>query len=190
MGQIDTSQFKAGLKVEMEGQPYLMVNNEFVKPGKGQAFNRVRLKNILTGRVVDRTFKSGDKLDEADVNETQMRMLYQEGSDVVFMCDSSFEQEHVPLSIIGDNQKWLKEDLLYDVVFYKNAVVSVEPPIFMELEITETAPGVRGDTASGRVMKSAILETGAEVQVPIFIDQGEVVKVDTRNGEYVSKAGK
>ncbi len=187
MGQISTNEFKAGLKIEMEGQPYIIVSNEFVKPGKGQAFNRVKIKHLMTGRVIERTFKSGEKFDEADVNELRMRMLYKEANGIVFMDDTSFEQVTVSFDHIGNNMQWMKEDLLYELIFYKGVPISVAPPTFMELVITESAPGVRGDSSSGRVLKPAILETGAKVQVPIFVDQGETVRIDTRSGEYVSR---
>lgn len=187
MAQFSTNEFKAGLKVEMEGQPYTIVTNEFVKPGKGQAFNRVKLKHLITGRVIERTFKSGEKLDEADVNEANMRMLYKEADGVIFMDDNNFEQIKIDNEHIGDVEKWLKEDLVYEIIFYKGSPVTVEPPTFLELKIVESAPGVRGDTSSGRVLKSAILETGAKIQVPIFVEQGETIRVDTRTGEYVSR---
>lgn len=187
MAQVSTNEFKSGMKVEMEGQPYTIVGNEFVKPGKGQAFNRVRLKHLLTGRVIERTFKSGEKLDLADVVETQMRMLYKEADGFIFMDETTFEQTNIPKESIGDTAQWLIEDLMYDILIYKGNPVSVEPPTFMELRITETAPGDRGNTASGRVLKPATLETGAVVQVPIFVAEGEKIKVDTRTGEYVSR---
>ncbi len=187
MAQVSTNEFKSGMKVEMEGNPYAIVTNEFVKPGKGQAFNRVRLKHLLTGRVMERTFKSGEKLDLADVVETEMRMLYKEPTSVVFMDEVTFEQISIPLENIGDNEQWLLEDSMYGILIYNGNPVSVEPATFMEFRITETAPGDRGNTASGRVLKPAILETGAKIQVPIFIEEGEKVKIDTRNGEYVSR---
>lgn len=187
MAQISTNEFKAGVKVEVEGQPYTIVANEFVKPGKGRAINRVKLKHLLTGRVIERTFTSGDKVDIADVAESEMRMLYKEADGFIFMDDKTFEQIKIPLSSIGDTEQWLMEDLLYEILFYKGNPVAVEPPTFMEMVITETAPGDRGNTASGRVLKPAITQTGAKIQVPIFIDQGEKIKVDTRTGEYVSR---
>lgn len=187
MAQISTNEFRAGVKIEVEGQPYTIVSNEFVKPGKGGAFNRVRLKHLITGRTIDRTFKSGDKADVADVVETEMRMLYKEAEGVIFMDDKTFEQVKIPFESMGDNSKWIMEDHLYFIVFYKGQPVTVEPPTFMEMVITDTSPGVRGDTASGRVLKPAILESGAKIQVPIFVEQGEKVKVDTRTGEYVSR---
>lgn len=187
MAQISTNEFRGGVKVEMEGQPYTIISNEFVKPGKGQSFNRVRLKHLLSGRVIERTFKSGDKLELADVVETEMRMLYKENDGAVFMDEQSFEQVKIPLESMGDNVQWLLEDLMYEILIYKGEPVAVEPPTFLELRITETAPGVRGDTASGRVLKPAIVETGAKIQVPIFVEEGEKIKIDTRTGEYVSR---
>jgi elongation factor P len=189
MAYVTTNDVKAGFKVEVEGQPYTVISNEFVKPGKGQAFNRIRLKHLTSGRVVERTFKSGEKIDIADVSESTMRLLYKEHSDAVFMDETSFEQISIPIETLGDAQKWLLDDQLYSVIFYKGAPVTVEPPTFMDLVITETAEGIRGDT-SGRVMKPATVNTGAKVQIPIFIEQGELVKFDTRTGEYVNRASK
>ncbi|MGE3954204.1 MAG: elongation factor P [Parachlamydiales bacterium] len=190
MAQIATNQFKAGLKVEVDGQPWVIVGVDFVKPGKGQAFTRVKLKGLLTGRVIERTYKSGEKIELADVAEAQMRFSYRDGQDAVFMDDQTYEQLTVPHAVIADSEQWLKEDLLYEVISYKGAPVLVNPPTFIDMEIVETEPGVKGDTASGRVLKAAITDTGAKVQVPIFIDQHEVVKIDTRTGEYVSRSSK
>ena len=187
MAQAATNDIKPGMKVEFENDPYYVINNEFVKPGKGQAFNRIRLKNIITGRVVEKTFKSGEKLDLADVTEGAMRYSYADVDEAVFMDEKTFEQVHIPFEVISKTRQWLVEDMLYEVIFYKGAPIEIVPPTFMELKITETAPGVRGDTASGRVLKPAILETGASVQVPIFINEGEKIKVDTRTCEYVSR---
>jgi elongation factor P len=187
MGQISTNEFKAGMKVEVDGQPYTIVSNEFVKPGKGQAFNRVRLKHLMTQRVIERTFKSGDKVDVADVVETNMRMLYKEADGVIFMDEINFEQIKISSENLGDKTPWLMDDIVYSIIFYKGVPVSVEPPTFMEMRIIETAPGDRGNTASGRVLKPATTQTGAKIQVPIFIDEGELIKVDTRTGEYVSR---
>jgi len=187
MATISTNEFKTGLKIEVEGQPYTIVSNDSVKPGKGQAFNRVRLKHIMTGRTIEKTFKSGDKVDIADVVETNMRMLYKEANGAVFMDEVSFEQLTIPLANMGDTAQWLMEDKVYGIIFYKGEPVNVDPPTFMEMRITETAPGDRGNTASGRVLKPAITESGAKVQVPIFVSQDEVIKIDTRTGEYVSR---
>ncbi len=187
MPQISTSDLRVGMKAEMDNEPYLVVGTEFVKPGKGQAFNRIKLKNMITGRVVEKTFKSGEKIDLADIEESEMRYLYRDGEDAVFMDEKTFDQIHISKELLGTNEQWLQEETVYHVVIYKGGPIEVLPPTFMELTIVDTAPGVRGDTASGRVLKPAILETGAKVQVPIFVEQGEKIKVDTRTCEYVSR---
>lgn len=187
MGQVATNEFRSGMKVELEGQPYVIVSNEFVKPGKGQAFNRVRLKHLLQGRTLDKTFKSGEKVDLADVVETQMRLLYRESEGIVFMHDESFEQMTIPLENVADVNQWLMEDHVYQVIVYNGEPVAVEAPTFVEMRISETEPGAKGDTASGRVLKPAVTESGAKVQIPIFIDIGEIVKIDTRTNDYVSR---
>lgn len=187
MAQASTNEIRGGFKVEVDGQPYTVISNEFFKPGKGQSINRIRLKHLKSGRVVERTFKSGEKLDLADVSEAQMRMLYKESDGIIFMDETTFEQVKIMLENIGETEQWLMEDLLYEVIFYKGQPITVEPPTFMEMEIEETAPGDRGNTASGRVLKAAVTKSGAKIQVPIFIDQGEIVKIDTRTGEYVSR---
>ena len=186
MAQVSTNEFRSGMKLDFEGEPYVIVSNEFVKSGKGQPFNRVKLKHLLTGRVVERTFKSGERIDLADVEESKMRLLYQEGEDYVFMDEKTYDQHTVNGSVIGSKEVFCMEDVEYDLVFYKGEIVDVIPPTFMEMVITETAPGLRGDT-SGRVLKPAVTETGAKIQVPIFVNEGEKIKVDTRNGEYVSR---
>jgi elongation factor P len=188
MAQVSTNEIKAGMKLEIEGQPYVVVSNDYVKPGKGQAFNRIRIKHLKTGRVVEKTWKSGDKLDEADVEEMAMRMLYKEGDSIVFMNEITFDQYSIQLEAIGENAQWLLEDRLYDIIFHKGEPLTVMPPTFMEMTVAETSPGVRGDTASGRVMKPAVTESGAKIQIPIFIEQGEKIKVDTRTAEYVSRS--
>jgi elongation factor P len=189
MAQIDTGQFKTGLKIEIDNHPYIMVANEFVKPGKGQAFNRTKLKHLISGKVMERTFKSGDKVAEADVLETTQRLLYLEGEDGIFMDDSTYEQITVPAKALESSKKWLLEDTVYEIIFYKGEPVIVTPPTFMELKIIQTDPGARGDTASGRVLKPATVETNATVQVPIFISEEEIIRVDTRTGDYVARAG-
>jgi len=186
MSQVTTNELKVGMKVEVDKEPYLIIINEFVKPGKGQAFNRIRMKNMVTGRVVERTYKSGEKLDLADIEEAEVRFLYKDADGAVFMDEKTFDQITISKELLGSNEQWLKEEIVYHVVFYKGSPIEVVPPTFMELTIVDTAPGVRGDT-SGRVMKNAVLETGSKIQVPIFIEQGEKIKVDTRTGEYVSR---
>jgi elongation factor P len=186
MAQHSTSDVRSGYKVEVEGEPYTVVSNEFIKPGKGQPFNRIKLKHLITGRVVEKTFKSGEKIAEADVEEHKMRMLYKEGDSVIFMDDQTFEQTAISNSLLESRAQWLMEETLYSVVFYKGQPIDVAPPTFMEMKIVNTTPGARGDT-SGRVLKAATTESGAIVQVPIFIEEGEKIKVDTRTGEYVSR---
>ncbi len=190
MARISTSEFKSGVKLEMDKQPYVIVSNQFVKPGKGQAFNRTKLRNMLSGRVVEKTFKSGETFDLADILETKMRMLYKEIDGFVFMDDESFEQSVISNDRVEDVAHWLMEDLVYEIIFYNGEAIAVQPPTFLEMTVKETAPGLRGDTASGRVLKSAVMETGAKVQVPIFIEEGEMIKIDTRTGEYVARVSK
>lgn len=187
MSSASTNEIRVGMKVEVEREPYLIISNEFVKPGKGQAFNRIKMKNMVSGRVVERTYKSGEKLGLADIEEAQMRFLYKESDGAVFMDEKTFDQITISNDMLKDNQQWLMEEIPYQVIFYKGSPIEVMPPTFMEMKITETDPGVRGDTASGRVMKPATTETGAKIQVPIFVEEGEKVKVDTRTSEYVSR---
>lgn len=184
--QYSTSDVRGGYKVEVEGEPYTVVSNEFIKPGKGQPFNRIKLKHLLTGRVVEKTFKSGEKIGAADVEERKMRMLYKEADGVVFMDDNTFEQLTVSNALIEGKTQWLMEEVLYGIVFYKGLPIDVAPPTFMEMTVVETVPGARGDT-SGRVLKAATTDSGAVIQVPIFIEEGQKIKVDTRTGEYVSR---
>lgn len=187
MSSVSTSEIRVGMKVEVDKEPYLIVSNEFVKPGKGQAFNRIKMKNMKTARVIERTYKSGEKIDLADVEEAEMRFLYKESDGAVFMDEKTFDQISISNELIGSNSQWLMEETVFHVVFYKGEPIEIVPPTFMEMLITETAPGVRGDTASGRVLKPATTETGAKIQVPIFVEEGEKVKVDTRTCEYVSR---
>ena len=186
MATVSTSEFKGGLKVMMDGDPYSILENEFVKPGKGQAFNRVKLRNLKTGRVIERTFKSGETLETADVVDTDMQYLYNDGELWHFMVPETFEQHAADAAAVGDAAKWLKEQDICQVTLYNGSPISVAPPNFVELAITETDPGVRGDTSGGGG-KPATLETGAVVRVPLFVQTGEVIKVDTRTGEYVSR---
>ncbi|PRY72762.1 elongation factor P [Halomonas ventosae] len=188
MANYSTNEFKGGLKVMLDGDPCSIVENELVKPGKGQAFNRVKLRNLMTGRVLEHTFKSGDSLEAADVLELEMEYLYTDGDMWYFMkTDGSFEQYAVEKKALGDTEKWLKEQVPYTVTLWNDNVINVTPPNFIELEVTETDPGLKGDTAQGG-SKPATLSSGAVVRVPLFINEGEVLKVDTRSGEYVSRA--
>lgn len=187
MANYSTSEFRAGLKVMLDGDPCSIVENEFVKPGKGQAFNRVRLRNLKTGRVWERTFKSNESLEGADVTDRDMQYLYNDGDNYHFMEPDTFEQHQASAAIVGDAAQWLREQDVCIVTLYNGAPLSVNPPNHVELEIVETDPGLRGDTAQGGT-KPARLSTGAVVKVPLFLNQGEVVRVDTRTGEYLGRA--
>lgn len=187
MATFSTNEFKSGLKVLLDGDPCSILENEFVKPGKGQAFNRVRLRNLLNGRVWERTFKSGETLEGADVMEMEMEYLYSDGEFWHFMkTDGSFEQVAADASAISEAKEWLKEQDVYTVVVWNDAPISVSPPNFVELEVIETDPGLRGDTAQGGT-KPAKLVSGAVVKVPLFIEIGDVLRVDTRTGEYQNR---
>ena len=186
MAFISTNEFRGGLKVMLDGDPCSIIENEFVKPGKGQAFNRVRLRNLKTGRVIERTFKSGDTLEAADVVDMEMQYLYNDGEQWHFMVADTFEQYGADGNSVSDAVKWLKEQDICIVTLWNGAPISVSPPNFVELTITETDPGIRGDTSGGGG-KPATLETGAVVRVPLFVQTGEVIKVDTRTGDYVSR---
>lgn len=187
MASYSTNEFRSGLKLLIDGDPYAIVENEFVKPGKGQAFNRVKIRNLKTGRVVDRTFRSGESVEAADVHDTELQYLYYDGEFWHFMDPQSFAQFQADAAAVGDAAQWLKDQDLCQVTLWNDAPLIVVAPKFVELRITETDPGVRGDTAQGGV-KPATLETGAVVKVPLFVEEGEMIKVDTRSGEYVSRA--
>jgi elongation factor P len=186
MASYNTSEFKSGLKIMIDGDPCAIVENEFVKPGKGQAFSRVRFRNLMTGRVIERTFKSGDSVEAADVMDTELQYLYNDGEMWHFMNPTSYEQVAADAAAVGDSAQWLKEQDMCTVTLWNGVPISVSPPNFVVLTITETDPGVRGDTASGAT-KPAILETGAQIKVPLFVELGERVRIDTRSGEYVSR---
>lgn len=186
MASYNTNEFRAGLKLNLDGEPYSIIENEFVKPGKGQAFNRVKVRNLKTGRVVDRTFKSGESVEAADVMDTDMQYLYNDGEEWHFMEPKSYEQFAVTKQTMGDVAQWLKGQEECVVTLLDGQPLSVSVPNFVELQISQTDPGVRGDTATGGT-KPATLETGAVVKVPLFIEEGEVLRIDTRTGEYVSR---
>ena len=186
MATYSTNEFKSGLKIMLDGDPYTIVENEFVKPGKGQAFNRVKVRNLKSGRVIEKTFKSGDSVEAADVIDMDMQYLYNDGEFWHFMVPDTFEQYAAGETAVADAAKWLKEQDVCIMTLWNNEPLSVTPPNHVILKIVQTDPGLRGDTATGGT-KPAILETGAVVKVPLFIEEGEVLKVDTRTGEYVSR---
>ena len=187
MANYSTSEFRGGLKIMLDGDPYTIVENEFVKPGKGQAFNRTKVRNLKTGRVIERTFKSGDSVEAADVLETDMQYLYKDDDSWYFMNPESFEQLPADKNAVADAEKWMLEQSLCTVVLWNGNIISVTAPNFVELKIVDTDPGLRGDTSGGGG-KPATLETGAVVRVPLFLNIGDVIKVDTRSAEYLGRA--
>jgi elongation factor P len=187
MTTYSTNEFKSGVKVMLDGEPYSILENEYVKPGKGQAFNRVKLRNLKTGRVLEKTFKSGETLEGADVVEVELQYLYNDGELWHFMHPQTYEQYVADKTAMGDAAQWLKGEEICLVTLWNGAPLTVMPPTFVTLTITETDPGVRGDTATGG-SKPATLETGAVIKVPLFVEQGELIKVDTRTATYVSRA--
>jgi elongation factor P len=187
MASYSTSEFKSGLKIIIDGDPCSIVENEFVQPGKGQAFNRVRIRNLKTGRVVEKTYKSGDSVEAADVQELEMQFLYSDGEFWHFMHPESYEQVGAEEAAVMDAKPFLKEQDYCTVTLWNGVPINIMPPNFVVLTIVETDPGLRGNTAQGG-SKPARLETGAVVNVPLFIEQGEAIKIDTRTGAYVSRA--
>jgi elongation factor P len=186
MASYNTNEFRGGLKIILDGDPYTIVENEFVKPGKGQAFNRVKVRNLLTGRVIEKTFKSGESVEAADVFETNVQYLYSDGDFWHFMHPETYEQYAVSKQAVGDGALWMKEEDICVITLFNGEPITVVPPKFTEMRIVETDPGVRGDT-SGSGGKPATLQSGAVVRVPLFVQENEVIKVDTRSGEYVSR---
>lgn len=189
MANYSTNDFKPGLKVMLDSNPCSIMENEYVKPGKGQAFNRVKLRNLKTGKVLEKTFKSGDTLEAADIVEDEMNYLYNDGEMWHFMDPESFEQIAADKTAMGDAAKWLKDDSneTCTIMLFNGVPLNVNAPNFVVLKVVETDPGVRGDTSGGGG-KPAKLETGAVVRVPLFVQQEESVRVDTRTGEYLERA--
>jgi elongation factor P len=187
MSSYSTNEFKSGLKILIDGEPFSIVENEMVKPGKGQAFNRVKIRNLKNGKVTERTWKSGDSVEAADVVDADMQYLYSDGDFWTFMLPDTFEQYTAGKSAMGDSAQWLKDGVECIVTLWNGQPLTVTPPAHVELKIVATDPGVRGDTVTGG-QKPAKLETGAVVRVPLFINEGETIKVDTRTGEYISRA--
>jgi len=187
MPNINTSEFRSGLKLIIDGDPCSIIENEFVKPGKGQAFVRAKFRNLRSGRVIERTFKSGESVEAADVLEVSLQFIYSDGDMFHFMDETTFEQHAATVDAVAGAARWLKEQDACTITLWNGTPIAVTPPNFVTLRITETEPGVRGDTASGAT-KPATVETGTVIKVPLFIEPGELVKIDTRTGEYVSRA--
>jgi elongation factor P len=182
-----TQDFKNGLKIEYEGAPYIIVEFQHVKPGKGSAFTRTRIRNLITGRTIDPTFKSGDKVGEPDIDEKQMQYLYREGDHYTFMDTANYEQTIIDREALGDSANWLQENCMCSVMFWNSRAIGISLPNFVVLHVTQCEPGVRGDTATGAT-KPATLESGATITVPLFINEGDAVRIDTRTGAYVERA--
>jgi elongation factor P len=185
----DTSDIRKGLKVLIDGNPYNVVEFQFIKPGKGAAFTRTKFKNLLTGAVIERNIRSGEKLEPANVEEREMQFLYREGEDLVFMDQKSYEQVSIGADMVGESADLMKDNLPCSVLFFNERPVDVTLPTFVFLEVTASEPGVRGDT-SGNVQKSAKVETGADISVPLFINVGDQIKIDTRTHAYVERINK
>jgi elongation factor P len=181
-----TAEFKKGLKIELDGVPYAIVDFQHVKPGKGGAFVRTKLKSLLTGRVLDQTFRSGEKVKRPDLMEREMQYLYREGDRFCMMDNETYEQIMLTEDQVGEARLYLTENLDVKVLFFNQQPVAVEVPLFVQLEVTQTEPGVKGDTAAGGT-KPATLESGVTIQVPLFISEGDRVKVDTRTGTYIER---
>jgi len=186
---MDTTDIRKGLKIAIDDQPYVVVEAQFVKPGKGQAFTRVKIRNMQTGAVLERTWKSGEKVELADVEQKQMQYIYPEGGDFVFMDAHSGEQITVNGDKIGDDARWLSDGMSVDVTLYRGNPIGVDLPAHVVLQIVSSEPGVKGDTASGAT-KPATLSTGATVNVPLFISEGEWIKIDTREGTYLERVNR
>ena len=183
---ISTADFKNGKAILIDGKPNIIIEFQHVKPGKGGAFVRTKVRDIRTGRVNDLTFRSGEKFDEIRLESKEMQFLYKDGEDYNFMCNESYEQVALDATVVGDAAKWLKDNETATLQYAGEELIGVEPPMFVELEVTETEPGFKGDTVQGGT-KPATLETGAVVQVPMFVNTGDVLKVDTRDGRYITR---
>jgi elongation factor P len=184
--QYSTSDFRNGLKIELNGDPYIIIEFQHVKPGKGGAFVRTKLKNMCTGRVLDKTFRAGEKVPGADVEQKEMQFLYRDGENYYFMDTASYEQLYLQTEQLGDAHELMPENVIVSILFFKGKSIGVELPNFVELRVADTDPGVRGDTSSGG-SKPATLESGAVVQVPLFINIDDIIRIDTRTREYMER---
>ncbi|MGI6487865.1 MAG: elongation factor P [Syntrophothermaceae bacterium] len=183
---ISVNDFRTGVTVEVEGEVWQVMEFQHVKPGKGAAFVRAKLKNMRTGGTVERTFRGGEKIPRARLDKREMQYLYNDGEDYVFMDTETFDQLSLGKDQLGDGVNYLKEQMMIEILQWQGEILGIELPNFVELEVVETEPGIRGDTASGAT-KQAVLETGATVQVPLFVDVGDTLRIDTRTGEYMER---
>ena len=184
---VTAGDFRNGVTFEMDGNVYSLIEFQHVKPGKGAAFVRTKIRNVISGAVTEKTFNPNDKYPTAFIERKDMEYLYNDGDLYYFMDSETYEQLPISPNVLGDNFRFVKENMVCKVLSYKGNVFGIEPPNFVELQVTETEPGVKGDTATN-VTKPATLETGAEIKVPIFINEGEMIRVDTRTGEYMERA--
>ncbi len=182
-----TAEFRKGLKIEIEGKPFMIVDFQHVKPGKGGAFVRTKLKNMINGRVIDQTFRSGEKVDKPDLEEKEMQYLYREGDTFVFMDNTTYDQVYLSKEQLGEQTQFLQENITIKLLYFNQEPLGLELPNFVELTVTATDPGFKGDTATGG-NKPATVETGAVIQVPLFISEGDRIRVDTRTGAYMERA--
>ena len=185
-GVIDTSEFKKGMKIEIDGEPFEILDFQHVKPGKGSAFVRTTIRSLLTGRTLEPTMKSGDKVGKPDIEDKDMQYLYKEGADYYFMDTRNYEQTFISEKVLGEQKNFLKENINASILFYTGKAIGVSLPNSVDLKVTKCDPGIRGDTVSG-ALKPAELETGYTVNVPLFINEGDVLKIDTRDGKYLTR---
>lgn len=185
-GVIDTSEFRKGLKIEVDGEPFEIIDFQHVKPGKGSAFVRTSIKSLLTGRVLQPTMKSGDKVGKPDIEEREMQFLYKQGDDYYFMDNKNYEQTFLGEVVLGDSKNFLIENINASILFYNGKAIGVSLPNSVDMKVAKCDPGIRGDTVSG-ALKPALMETGYQVSVPLFINEGDVLKVDTRDGKYLTR---
>jgi elongation factor P len=181
-----TTDFRKGLKIEIDGEPYVIVDFQHVKPGKGGAFVRTRLKSLVSGNVIDQTFRSGDRVDKPDLEEREMQFLYEAEGEFHFMDTQTFEQLFLTADQLGESRDYLKENLVIKALFHNKRPIGIEVPMFVELKVVQADPGVRGDTATGAT-KPVTLESGAVIQVPLFVEEGDTVRIDTRSREYITR---
>ena len=186
MASVSTSEFRNGLKIELDGEPFIMVEFQHVKPGKGGAFVRTKLKNLKTGSVLEKTFRSGEKVGVPDVEEKEMQYLYKDKDQYVFMDNTTFEQVTLSKDHLGGSENYLQENINVTLLYHNKQPIGITLPIFVQLKIAKTSPGIKGDTVGGG-NKPATLETGAVIQVPLFLNEGDTVKIDTRTGSYVER---
>ncbi len=189
MIEVSTNEFRPGLKIIIDKELCEIIENDFHKPGKGQAVMRVKYKCLLNGRVLDKTFKTGESVEKADISSIEMQYLYKEGNNAIFMNLTNYEQTGFDLTLLGPKSLWIKEGEKYEIAMWENTLVSVEIETFAEIDVLETEPGFKGDTSTN-TLKSAKLSNGLEVKVPLFIEEGDFIKVDTRTNEYQSKVNK